>query len=405
VRVSGPAARSVAFARFLRSDRERLRAARVIVSVGFIVGTLLSIPLWISERAFPLFPSVPLTPLLPPPLDWIALTLLWALGVGIIVRARPRAEIVALAAIVALLVFEDQTRCQPWLYQYILTLLAALPPREGAESGEAERSQLAALRIMTASLYCWSGLQKVNLLFFIDNAPWFMEPITRHVPTWLGPILDASCYALPAVEIFVGIGTLLQRVRRAALLVGLLMHLFILYAIGPLGHDVNTVVWPWNVTMMGLLWVLFGQADQVPIRPLWSYRPALLGRFAIVGAFAILPAMNFLGLWNLNLSWGLYSEMFLEVDVNIDETAMPCLPPEVRQHVKATKDGNVLSIFEWAVDVLNVPPWPAPWVFHRLRDQLCRCDPHGELISFDIWEPVRWQLPIPFKKRRCGETW
>ena len=371
--------------------------------MALVAGTLLSIPLWLSRRAFPLFPRLSFIPPLPPPLDWIALSLVWALAVGIVVRARPRGEIVGLAAIVALLVLEDQTRCQPWLYQYVLTLLALLPPRQGAESPEVERSQLAALRIMTASMYCWSGLQKLNLLFFADTAPWFMEPVAQHLPTWLGPVLDVSCYALPVVEVFIGIGLLFRRVRRAAVLVGLLMHVFILYAIGPLGHNVNTVVWPWNAVMMGLLVILFIRVDQVPFRPLWSHRPALL-RLAIVGAFAILPSLNFLGLLNGNLSWGLYSGMLLEVDVNIDPAAMPCLPPEVRQHVEATKDGSVLSIWAWALDVVNVPPWPARWMYNRVQDQLCRCDPNGQLISFDIWDPVRWRLPIPFEEHRCGET-
>ena len=42
------------------------------------------------------------------------------------------------------------------------------------------------------------------------------------------------------------------------------VHLAALLFLGPLGHNYNWVVWPWNLAMIGLVWALF--AAQTPPR-------------------------------------------------------------------------------------------------------------------------------------------
>src|SRR5882724_4424754 len=115
-------------------------------------------------------------------------------------------------------------------------------------------------------------------------------------------MVEVFRYMFPAVEFIVGVGLLVPRLRRTAVLIGLLTHVFILYAIGPLGHNANQAIWPWNVAMMGALVILFAGNIHIGFGRLWSLRPALPRR-AVLLAVLCLPGLNFVGLWDSYLSW------------------------------------------------------------------------------------------------------
>jgi hypothetical protein len=96
-------------------------------------------------------------------------------------------------------------------------------------------------RLMVFSVYFFSGLQRLNGGFAGDAFPWLVEPfkIVRHSVGAVVPFRKAGL--APAL--------LYQHTRRAAVLLAICMHAAILRAIGPLGHNYTTVVWPWNVVM------------------------------------------------------------------------------------------------------------------------------------------------------------
>jgi hypothetical protein len=382
------------------SHESRLRAARAVLASGLIAGVLLSIPLWLTHRAFPLLPRIAAVRPLAVPFDWLALGLFLALAALVAVRRAPRVETMALVVLGVGLVLQDQTRCQPWVYQYLLMLLAAVRLGRGPDD---PLVRLDTLRLLTAGLYLWSGLQKFNLIFFVDYGPWFLEPIAEYLP--LDETLRSRIsYAFPFVELAVGAGLLVPRLRRFALFLGSAMHLYILYALGPLGHAVNSIVWPWNAAMIALLWILFAGTEGSVVRPWWTSPPVAV-RLAVFAAFWVLPALNFARLWDTNLSWGMYAGMNIEAEAYIDEPAAQCLDADVRRLLQEGDDGYVLKMWLWAVEVTNVPVYPERWVFRRLHDRLCACDPEGKHIVFDLWEPRRWHLPTPVEEYTCGQDW
>jgi hypothetical protein len=82
--------------------------------------------------------------------------------------------------------------------------------------------------------------------------------------------------------------------------------------IGPLGHDHNTVVWPWNFAMVAFVLILFWRApdDTIPSTILDPGRNFSIGfafRAAVLVLFAFMPLFNFFGLWASYLSSGLYT--------------------------------------------------------------------------------------------------
>jgi hypothetical protein len=112
----------------------------------------------------------------------------------------------------------------------------------------------------------------------------------------------------PLVEASIGVG-LLTRYRNWAVILALGMHAFILLCLGPLGHDWNTVVWPWNVAMATFVVLLFWRTGDISPKKILlptRRRPSYLHAVVLV-LFAVMPLFGLFGLWDSCLSASLYS--------------------------------------------------------------------------------------------------
>ena len=329
------------------------------VGLGLIAGLLLSPKLWVSTRTYPSTPLLGLPPL-PYPADYLLFGLFGALIVGataLSLRGRAAALLAAAAlGVSAFLVFEDQSRLQPWFYEYSF-MFAAISLRRW-DRLDAE-GVLNACRLIVAGTYFWSGLQKANAGFFNVVYPWLIEPLTLRLPS-IEPALLHGAYAVPVVESGIGLGLLTSRFRKPAIIAALLMHAFILFCLGPWGRSWNTVVWPWNAAMVAFVFILFWRPPDSP-STLAILKPASrlsLGtgfRAAVLVLFALMPLFSFFGLWDSYLSSSLYSGN--------------------------TKEGYILtyeasglestSVSDLSMREMNVPAYPEERVFKEVFASLC----------------------------------
>jgi hypothetical protein len=294
-----------------RRAENRLAWLRIALAAGLVAGLLLSPNLWISTRSYPLTPLWDAVPPLPYPADHALFGLLMVLVTGVgVARGRAIGWLgISALVIAAFFVVQDESRLQPWFYQYSFMLAAFCLfglGRVGASDA------LNACRLIVVATYFWSGLQKANASFIQSTHPWLVEPLTARLPDWAGSALLAGGYAVPVVEAVIGIGLLTRRFRRLAVMGALLMHAFVMLCIGPLGHDHNTVVWPWNFAMVAFVLILFWRApdDTTPstiLDPGRNFSTGFAFRAAVLVLFAFMPLFNFFGLWASYLSSGLYT--------------------------------------------------------------------------------------------------
>ena len=317
---------------------------------GLVAGLLLSAKLWVSTREYPLVPLLDFVPPLPYPLDYLLFGLFGVVLVGFLIfRGRLAGAIVMVAlALAVLLVVQDQGRLQPWFYQYLFMLAAAGLSNLGHLSTE---GALNACRLIVAFTYFWSGLQKAHVSFAENVYPWLIAPLVSHLPSEAASALGHGAYAVPVMEAAIGLGLLVRPLRKPAVIAAILMHVFILFSIGPWGHDWNSVVWPWNAAMVAFDFILFWSAPDNPsffavVKPGDS-----TFRAVVLALFAFMPALNFFGLWDSYLSASLYSGSTEEGYVY-------------------TTDGSSrtfsASIFDEAMEEMNVPAYPEERVYKRV---------------------------------------
>ncbi len=298
----------------------------------------------------------------------ISIVLVGALLLSTIGR-RSRWLLAVSVVLTVVLVVLDQTRLQPWVYQYAIMLsLLAFTRAEPVN----QKAILAANQIVVAMLYFWSGLQKLSWSFVHEVAPALVESAgMRLSPRYLSVI----AVTIVIFETSIGIGLLFRRTRRVAVVLACFMHASILFTFILSGH--NTVIWPWNVAMMIVTVLLFRPGDDTPFKHLLHRSRNVTSHLPKVAMLVcgLLPALSFGGWWDLYLSGALYSGKSPIAVMRISEGLRDRLPSTAKNTVFQTTRGEfMLPFYEWSLSDLNVPPYPEPRAYRQIVRQLCTLD-------------------------------
>jgi hypothetical protein len=313
---------------------------------------LASAPLWLNSRPYPLLPMAGWIPLLTSP--WGKVLFGGVLGALALASWFYRPGVILFLGGSLFLAFADQSRWQPWFYMYWVMLLLTLPKEPVAMAG---------CRFALSAVYVWSGLQKCNPEFFSLVVPWFVKPAAASLPAGMATVLQWAVALAPAVEVFIGIGLWLPRTRKAALLAAGVVHLSALVFLGPLGHEHNWIIWPWNLVMLALVVILFPGAD---LPQNWAELRRSSWSVALLALFWLLPILSFFGRWDSYLSFSLYSGHLTKSDIFISASVRERLPAALLEFVVPTPapfneqvQGPYVVLVElWADKILKTPPLP-----------------------------------------------
>ncbi len=327
-------------------------------------GLLLSPKLWLTDRHYPTVPVWAGLPDVPAAGGDLVLGALLALLALVAVLPRARWPALAFVAVAAGWSLWDQTRWQPWFYQYLALLAAVGTARRDDPASEA--TALNVCRLVVAATYFWSGVQKLNVSFATEMFPWLMSPALRLLPDGLAAWVGEQGWVAAAVEAGFGAALLVPRLRVAAVPGVLAMHATLLFCLGPAGHDWNSVVWPWNLALAVLAVLLFADTRAVAARHIVWPPGSPLARVVLL-LFGVLPAFSLNGWWDPYLSAALYSGNTPQTRLTLTDAAAAALPAGVRE--KHLSDGE-LDLPGWAMDELNVPGYPARRVFRGVARRL-----------------------------------
>lgn len=341
---------------------------RIIVCAGLLAGIVFSFELW-----FPLarsFPRVPVFFEVPVLFDRILTIILVISLISLIFLHKTKIILLTAIASLILLIFFDQIRLQPWVYQYLLLLgIFALQTKDEKDSAET----LGLAQIIIAALYFWSGVQKLNFTFSHETLPKLLEPLQILFPSIQFPFVFIGI-GIALIEAFIGCGLLFRKTRNFAVILAVTMHTIILTVL--IAKNYNSIVWIWNAFLIAIVVTAFWKND-VSIKQIldsanvknWKIQAAKIITFASV----LLPILSFFGLWDSYLSGALYSGNVAVGVVRINDDLFEKLPPKARQSVFQTKNGGekMLPFVEWSLSDLNVPAYPAQRVFEKVAGEIC----------------------------------
>lgn len=335
-----------------RSTRWLIRG----ILLGWLLSKFLSYRLWLPERSFPLLPVADLFHSIPP----IVQVILFGLSVATLLISlfMPHRKLLILLLLLEILsCLFDQNRWQPWEYFFLFTIAAAALLRDA----HALRS---AWITLLGGLYFFSGLYKINNGFIHDVWQQLILHRWLHIHTSNTWLLRAG-YGIGCVEMLAGIALLLPGFRKQAALLLLFLHVVILWVLGPLGLNQNSVVWPWNALLIGLLYGLFlrpnGFVWQSPLR-------YAMGRWILLGWW-VLPLLYPLGYWDRYGSGALYSGGVPQLYIC---TTQPISGTEHAHNKSIPGIGctEPVSYYKWCMQELNVVPVEEPRTYRAAIQQL-----------------------------------
>ncbi len=230
---------------------------------------------------------------IPDTLTFLLALMMFALSVtGLFINVRIAKWLLVISVLLylALIVF-DLHRLTPYMIVYLGVFAALILLKYDSSI------LYTALLIIASGVYIFSGWHKLNIDFVIDIAPRF----------WLYSLpfnyTNAIGYGFAIIEIGSGLLLLLPLTRKLACIPLLLMHILIIWKLGPLKLDWNSIVLPWNFLMILILIYLFRKSELSTFR-IGSAQPMII----VLGVFFwLLPALSQIIWIPENLSMMLYS--------------------------------------------------------------------------------------------------
>jgi len=356
--------------RLLFGAAGRIFWLKITTTVVLCTGLAMSPHLWVGPRTYPVAPLWNLLPESVHAFELVLFIATFALAAAILVAAKPQKLIAALLGILVVFCVLDQTRWQPWVFQYgfLLAALALFSWDGNDEAGQKRTLNIA--RLIIATTYIFSGLQKLNLNFINNEFPWLVEPITNVMPSAHFPLYVLGM-AAPFIQVGFGIGLLTKKFRKISLILAVSMHVFVLAMFGPLGHNWNHIVWPWTAAMAVFDVLLFTGKHDFSAEDIFRTRRHPYHACVLV-LFAILPVLSFFNLWDSYLSSALYAGNLTEATIYANDVAKNSLPASISARlIHTSPDTNVLNIQRWAIEDLTVTPYPETRVYKQIAKAVC----------------------------------
>ncbi len=359
-------------------DIQRLHRIEQLIASCFGIQLLISWKLWTSiGRAFPKAGLLPFWQF-----DWpFAMSGLLYGGMllsllAIVLQKFKQLAFWSLLLCFFLVLLEDATRIQVWVYLWLLMLFATNSLAKRPEFG------IQMLLLIVAALYSWGGLHKFNVYFQEDIFPWMVEPFLQALPAWAG-------LAVATFELLIGIWLLIGRRRRLLCFTLFFFHLGILICLGPFGHNWNPVVWPWNIAMPIFAYLLLYD-NQLLIR-VELYKKMKINPSAGLLFLLILPApaLNYIGWWPEPLAFKMYAGTNPEGVLFYSEADRACIPAAVHDEVLESRPfqsdrSERLVLDSWCMKELGVPPLATDRHMQLMTTKLCHCWQNPEIAGLEI---------------------
>jgi uncharacterized membrane protein YphA (DoxX/SURF4 family) len=347
---------------------QRLLLIKLTVLSGLFISVLLSLNLWAGQRWFPKVPVIDGFYGLSAPYDFISLAVLFIL-LFVCFFSRSRKPVWCLLLFCVYLCFEDQNRLQPWFFNYLFILFILQFYKQRVDESNNFTSIFICLQVLVALIYIYSGIQKFNDFFVKDTFSWMIQPLNDVLTAKQMGLLSKFGKLVPYIELLTGIGLLIKPLRFIALPLVIIMHLFILLMLGPVGRSFNYVIWPWNIVMILLCLLLYSNVKQERFFDI-SFLFKHISFYLVMLVMLILPVFSFSNKYDSYLSSSLYSGNTHGCKLILTDKAFKKLPLYIRAYVVRNSDYNLLYIKQWAMGELNTPCVPEYRVFEKVQERV-----------------------------------
>ena len=356
----------------LENDQKRINLIRIALATFFIVGIFVARHLFISDRLYPLSPVFGFFSNIPVGVDYVLLPLLIISLLLTIFYSRSRKFIVINLIILTFLFLEDQGRIFPSFYVFFILFFLFSFYLDKGDKSKNNKILLDACRLVLVLVYFWAGVQKITP-FFEGQISWILLPISNVVPFIKGTAMYCMGIIIPIIEALIGVGLLFKRTRNLALTNAIVMHLFLIFLIGPIRNNWNDSSWLFNLSSMFLVFILFYKTDNISAKEILFKRNTT---WVIIFILGVLPSLCLANMWYSALSINVYSGNIVIAKIEIANDVSDQFPLSLQKYIKydyLSEEGyNKFDINTWSEKEFNAEPYPEKRIFKNITKHLCQ---------------------------------
>lgn len=336
--------------------REILKRVFFVLSFGFLCSLAISYKAWF---ALSLFPKANFLPFEVPyyVFQVLASLLIFLVFVQPFWFANRLVYRLILLLILSIFIL-DFGLIQPWAWMYFLFIWASSLFAKYYFKYKDLSPILAILKVLMASIYIFSGLLKIHPNFEAVALPYLLLPVTNYFWQYKTEIIQLFTIA-PYFEVVLGISLFVNGISKYSKFGLIALHLFILMMIGPLGNNHNMVVWPWNIQMIILLWLLFPmKIEKSSLFPFWNLLFKKPFKYVIYTS-VVLFGLSFTPYGNPYMAYDLYSGRILNKSIAISTKEVKNVPQFLDKYTEAMGDSVYVNYYWWRTTETEIPPCPS----------------------------------------------
>ncbi|MDB5088345.1 MAG: hypothetical protein JWR09_2339 [Mucilaginibacter sp.] len=336
-----------------------------IACIFWLIVKLMGWRMWTAYRLFPTAPVFESLDRIPPVIHVILLILSLLFITLLLLFDKNKFIMVGLLMIEIFSCLLDQNRWQPYEYQCLFIIFIFII------NTNKPKLVITSFIFILISTYLYSGLGKLNSGFL--HTVWvqiILKSFLKFPSNIAGQhYIYYAGYLLGLFELIAGTGLVFSKTKKIAAIALIIMHLFILLLLGPLGLNYNNIVWPWNMVMIVYLYLIFIRRQE----SVTKFKYVFIGWNKLVFiAWCVLPALHFIGYWDGFLSSSMYSGKAPKMIICIKDTS------KCRQlHAFYGKEGYkicngqaYIELQNWAITETNAIPNPEVRIYKITRKKL-----------------------------------
>ena len=237
------------------SISQRLRIVKTILALSLITSLCFTLNWWLPVGYYPRLSLYDFS--FNQIADYVLLGVLSISLIGVFLYRSPKFFIFLSTICLLFAVFTDTTKGQYWLFFYIGVLLLLCGHNWRIDNPRRYSSVFTAIKILVCLIYVLSAIQFLQTS--VNGNVWlhFIAPLEKICTPEQHKYILGIRYVVPFIELFVVVGLFINRIKMAAIVIGVCLHLFSFCLLLAETPNANAAILIWNICMIFLLYFLF----------------------------------------------------------------------------------------------------------------------------------------------------
>jgi hypothetical protein len=330
---------------------QRLRIVKTILALSLFVSVCFTFNSWLPGGFYPKIALYDLY--LNEIADYILLGVLLVSLAGIFLYRSPKLFVFTTTLCLLFAVFTDTAKGQYWLFFYLAVLLLLCGHNWRIDNQRRYGAVFTAIKFLVCIMYVLSAIEFLKTS--MDGNVWlqFIAPLERICTPEQHKYILGIRYIVPLIELFVVLGLFVHRLKTAAIVIGISLHIFSFCLLLAETPYANAAVLIWNICMMFLLYFLF--AGKTGEQKIYAFSFNLYGTLILlIAVFSGLLKQGFFPENKIDLMQSNTTQQF----IYIKQSEKNKLPLYVQYFTTNNLDNNYtqLSVTNWCADETKTQP-------------------------------------------------